>query len=40
MMDGRGVPEVLPEISLHGLKNRRQHGSGGVVVEIDAAHGY
>ena len=40
MMDGRRVPEVLPEVGLHGLKDRGQHGGGGVVVEIDAAHGY
>src|SRR5271169_5689462 len=40
MVDGRRVAEVLPEISLHGLKDRGQHGRGGVVVEIDAAHGY
>src|SRR6476646_5448526 len=40
MMERRRVPEMLPEVSLHGLKDRGQHGSGGVVVEIDMAHGY
>ena len=40
MMDGRRVAEVLPEVALHGLKDRGQHRGGGVIVEIDAAHGY
>ena len=39
MMDGGGVPEVLAEVRLHGLKDLGQHGRGGVIVEIDAAHG-
>src|ERR1700694_3648053 len=39
MMDGRRVPKVLPEVRPHGLKDRGQHGCGGVIVEIDAAHG-
>src|SRR5882724_8497041 len=38
VMDGRRVPEALAEVVLHGLKDRRQDGCGGVVVEIDAAH--
>ncbi len=39
MMDGRRVPEALPEVGLHGLKDLGQHRGGGVIVEIDAAHG-
>ena len=40
VMNGRRVPEVLPEVGLHGLKDLGQDGGGGVIVEIDAAHGY
>ena len=39
MMDGRRIPEALSEVGLHGLKDCRQHGRGGVIVEVDAAHG-
>ena len=40
MMNGRRVPEALPEVGLHGFKDLWQDGGGGVIVEIDAAHGY
>src|SRR3982074_1941394 len=40
MMDGRRIPEALPEVGLHGLQDCRQHGRGGVIVEVDAAHGW
>jgi hypothetical protein len=39
MMDGRRIPEALTEIGLHGLKDCGQHGRGGVIVEVNAAHG-
>src|SRR5713101_870790 len=40
MMDGRRIPEALHEVGLHSLKDRGQHRCGGVIVEVDAAHGY
>ncbi len=40
VMDGRGVAKMLPEIGLHGCQDLGQHGRGGVIVEIDAAHSY
>src|ERR1700726_1501424 len=40
MMDGRSVPKVLPKVGLHGLKDHGQHGCGGVIVEVNAAHSY
>src|SRR5207302_8981203 len=39
MVDRRGIPEMLAEVGLHGLKNLGQHGRGRVVVEIDSLHG-
>ncbi len=39
MMDGRRVPETLPEVGLHGLKDLGQDRGGGVIVEVNAAHG-
>ena len=38
MMDGRRVAKMLPEVSLHGLKDLGQDGGGGVIVEINAMH--
>src|SRR6516165_4325972 len=38
MMDGRSVPEALPEERAHGLEHLRQNRGSGVVVEVNAVH--
>src|SRR6185437_1760208 len=40
MVYGRGIPKPLQIERLHGLKYLRQNRRGGVVVEVNAAHGY
>ena len=38
VMTAGGVARMIQEIRPHGLPDRRQQGSGGVVIEVDEVH--